>query len=58
MDLLNITTPYPKHIQQKMDNDFEKLMKEIDDDKKQSAGKNNLKQYSNNNKTVKDIKRK
>jgi hypothetical protein len=41
-----------------MDDDFAKLMKEIDDDKKQSTGKNNLKQYSNNNKTVKDMKRK
>jgi hypothetical protein len=52
MDLLNITTPYPKHIQQKMDEDFAKLMKEIDDDKKQSAGKRNsltLKRYSNKN---------
>jgi len=58
MDLPNITTPYPKHIQQKMDQDFAKLMKEIDDDKKQSAGKKNLKRYSNKNKTVKDMKRK
>jgi hypothetical protein len=58
MDLPNITTPYPKHIQQKMDDDFAKLMKEIDDDKKQSAGKNNLHPSSNNNKTVKDMKRK
>jgi len=39
MDLPNITTPYTKHIQQKMDEDFSKLMKEIDDDKKQSAEK-------------------
>jgi hypothetical protein len=39
MDLPNITTPYPKHIQQKMEDDFAKLMKEIDDTK-QSAGKN------------------
>ena len=45
MDLPNITTPYPKHIQQKMDEDSAKLMKEIDNDKKQSAGKNNLKEY-------------
>jgi hypothetical protein len=52
MDLPNITTPYPKHIQQKMDEDFAKLMKEIDDDKKQSAGKNNLKRRSNKNNTV------
>ncbi len=48
MDLPNITTPYPKHIQEKMDDDFAKLMKEIDDTK-QSAGKKNLNQSSNKN---------
>ena len=49
MDLPNITTPYPKHIQQKMDEDFAKVMKEIDDDTKQSAGINNLNPSSNKN---------